>query len=209
MTMTATPPATPAPVSPGNPQSELNAFEADRGAMAILLDKGHPQYAETVAKRAALFTAAYPEPAAEGGEAPAAEAPAGVPVDHAGLLAKFEGGPPLDGQTPEEAMAGGEHNRTVIAGALGELGATAEETQRLVREVGGMLSRKIELTTDQAATHMQSLWRDDYAANLGIAQRALASLKNPALIEWLEETQIGNAPAVLLALCDMGKRKGL
>lgn len=210
MTTSIAPSGATAAVTPGDPVSELNAFNADKGVLAILSDRDHPQHREMQDRRSRLFGAAYPEPGAEGDAAPGASPAAdAAPVDHAELLSRFEGGPPAEGLTTEEATAGAEHNRTVVAGALTALGATAEETQRLVREIGNIRTGGVALTTEQAADFMRGVWGPDYDAKIGLAQRALASLKNPALEDWLIETGFGNAPAVIETLHDLGKRKGL
>lgn len=210
MTSSIAPPfAALAPVTPGDPQSQINAMMADPAKVAALGDRDHPMHAELQAQRTRLFELAYPEPAAEDGAAPAGDNGTEQPVDHAELLGKFEGGPPLEGVTAEEATAGAEHNQTVIAGALTALGATAEETQRLVREIGNIRTGGVSMTTDQAADFMRGVWGEAFEANLGTARRALASLKNPALEEWLIETGFGNAPVVMLTLHDLGKRKGI
>jgi hypothetical protein len=205
----AAPGPAPAPVTPGNPQSELNSMMANPAVLAALQDAGHPQFREFNDKRTALFAAIYPEPAgAEGAAIEPGAADAG-PVDYDKLLIAFESGPPAAGTSPDEAIAAGQHNRAEVAKALGELGVTAEETQRLVREVGGMRGMGVTLTPEQAAEHMRGIWGDQADANVATARRALASLNNPALNEWLIETGLGNSPAVVLTLYEAGKRKGI
>jgi hypothetical protein len=114
-----------------------------------------------------------------------------------------------------------EQNRAVLAGfsqAASSAGVSRQDAETLVDlyieaqgifhygEPGVFDQNDETYTPSDAARVLQRYWKDDYAMHLAAVRKTVHGL-GPKFVEWLDTSGMGNSPAAILALSQLGNLK--
>jgi hypothetical protein len=114
-----------------------------------------------------------------------------------------------------------EGNRAILAGfseAASSAGMSRSDAETLVDlyieaqsvfhygEPGVFDQNDETYTPSDAARVLQRYWKDDYATNLAAVRKTVHGL-GPKFVEWLDASGMGNSPAAILALSQLGNLK--